>query len=184
MPRNSTRTQRSETGHQERVNTWGGFYKLEHPLQDAESVGLSREWLHFQYSKYLRTNYFPFFIRPLRFEVFPERSGQCFMASNRFLVPFRFQDSEDLPVNVAPLRENLKKRRFHRKKWQQYQGRAFSNRKTALLNSSWRLIFPPSQCEGFARDARFRFTYLYVFQGLSTFFANPTQNVLNIWKSV
>ena len=102
------------------------------------------------------------------------------MASNRFLVPFRFQDSEELPVNVAPLRENLKKRRFHRKKWQQYEGRAFSNRKTALLNSSWRLIFLPSQCEGFARDARFRFTYLYVFQGLSGFFANPTQNVLNI----
>ena len=63
------------------------------------------------------------------------------MASNRFLVPFRFQDSEELPVNVAPLRENLKKRRFHRKKWQQYEWRAFSNRKTALLNSSWRLIF-------------------------------------------
>ena len=38
----------------------------------------------------------------------------------------------------------------------------------------------PSQCEGFARDARFRFTYLYVFQGLSAFFANPTQNELNI----
>ena len=102
------------------------------------------------------------------------------MASNRFLVSFRFQDFGELPVNVAPLRENLKKRRFHRKKWQQYEGRAFSNRKTALLNSSWRLIFLPSQCEGFARDARFRFTYLYVFQGLSTFFANPTQNVLNI----
>ena len=102
------------------------------------------------------------------------------MASNRFLVPFRFQDSEDLPVNVDPLRENLKKRCFHRKKCQQYGGRAFSNRKTALLNSSWRLIFLPSQCEGFARDARFRFTYLYVFQGLSTFFANPTQNELNI----
>lgn len=111
-------------------------------LERAESVGLSGEWLHFQYSKSLRTNYFPFFIRPLCFEVFPERSGQCFMASNRFLVPFRFQDSEDLPVNVAPLRENLKKRRFHRKKWQQHEGRAFSNRKTALLNSSWRLIFP------------------------------------------
>ena len=42
------------------------------------------------------------------------------------------------------------------------------------------LDFLPSHCEGFARDARFRFTYLYVFQGLSTFFANPTQNVLNI----
>ena len=102
------------------------------------------------------------------------------MASNRFLVPFRFQDSEELPVNVAPLRENLKKHRFHRKKWQQHEGRAFSNRKTALLNSSWRWIFLPSQCEGFARDALFRFTYLYVFQGVSTFFANPTQNVLNI----
>ena len=102
------------------------------------------------------------------------------MASNCFLVPFRFQDSEELPVNVAPLREKLKKRRFHRKKWQQHEGRAFLNRKTALLNSSWRLIFLPSQCEGFARDARFRFTYLYVFQGLSTFFANPTQNELNI----
>ena len=42
------------------------------------------------------------------------------------------------------------------------------------------LDFLPSQCEEFARDARFRFTYLYVFQGLSAFFANPTQNVLNI----
>ena len=149
-------------------------------MKDAESVGLSGEWLHFQYSKSLRTNYFPFFIRPLRFEVFSERSGQCFMASNRFLVSFRFQDFGELPVNVVPLREKLKKHRFHRKKWQQYEGRAFSNRKTALLNSSWRLIFLPSQCEGFARDARFRFTYLYVFQGLSAFFANPTQNALNI----
>ena len=46
------------------------------------------------------------------------------------------------------------------------------------------LDFLPSQCEGFARDARFRFTYLYVFQGLSAFFANPTQNALNVWKSV
>lgn len=46
------------------------------------------------------------------------------------------------------------------------------------------LDFPPSQCEGFARDARFRFTYLYVFQGVSAFFANPTQNALNVWKSV
>ena len=112
-------------------------------LEGAESVGLFGEGLHFQYSKITKNELFPyFFIWPLRFEVFPERSGQCFMASNRFLVPFRFQDSEDLPVNVAPLRENLKKHRFHRKKWQQYEGRAFSNRKTALLNSSWRLIFP------------------------------------------
>lgn len=102
------------------------------------------------------------------------------MASNRFLVPFRFQDSEELPVDVVSFGKNLKKYRFHRKKWQQHEGRAFSNRKTALLNSSWRWIFLPSQCEGFARDARFRFTYLYVFQGLSAFFANPTQNELNI----
>lgn len=83
-----------------------------------------------------------FFIWPLRFEVFPERSGQCFMASNRFLVPFRFQDFGELPVNVAPLRENLKKRRFHRKKWQQYEGRAFTNRKTALLNLLGAWFFP------------------------------------------
>ena len=63
------------------------------------------------------------------------------MASNRFLVSFRFQDFGELPVNVVPLREKLKKHRFHRKKWQQHEGRAFLNRKTALLNSSWRLIF-------------------------------------------
>lgn len=42
------------------------------------------------------------------------------------------------------------------------------------------LDFLPSQCEGFARDARFRLTYLYVFQGLSAFFANPTQNALSV----
>ena len=105
------------------------------------------------------------------------------MASNRFLVPFRFQDSEELPVNVVPLREKLKKHRFHRKKWQQHEGRAFLNRKTALLNSSWRLIFSLPNVKD-SRDARFRFTYLYVFQGVSAFFANPTQNALNVWKSV
>ena len=38
MPRNSTRTQRSETGHQERVNTWGGFYKLRDKERSKESV--------------------------------------------------------------------------------------------------------------------------------------------------
>ena len=33
-------------------NAWTleGGYKLEHPLKDAESVGLSGEGLHFQYS--------------------------------------------------------------------------------------------------------------------------------------
>ena len=61
MPRNSTRTQRSETGHQERVNTWGGFYKLEHPLKDAESAGLFGEELHFQYSKITKNELFPYF---------------------------------------------------------------------------------------------------------------------------
>lgn len=78
MPRNSTRTQRSETGHQERVNTWGGFYKLEHPLKDAESVGLSGEWLHFQYSKSLRTNYFPFFHTTASFWGFPRTKRSVF----------------------------------------------------------------------------------------------------------
>ena len=38
MPRNSTRTQRSETGHQERVNTWGVFYKLRDKERSKESV--------------------------------------------------------------------------------------------------------------------------------------------------
>ena len=78
MPRNSTRTQRSETGHQERVNTWGGFYKLEHPLKDAESVGLSGEWLHFQYSKSLRTNYFPIFHTTASFWGFPRTKRSVF----------------------------------------------------------------------------------------------------------
>ena len=78
MPRNSTRTQRSETGHQERVSTWGGFYKLEQPLKDAESVGLSGEWLHFQYSKSLRTNYFPIFHTTASFWGFPRTKRSVF----------------------------------------------------------------------------------------------------------
>ena len=79
MPRNSTRTQRSETGHQERVNTWGVFYKLRvenvstflwtfllpwvirTPLERCWERRTLRRGLHFQYSKSLRTNYFPIF---------------------------------------------------------------------------------------------------------------------------
>lgn len=102
------------------------------------------------------------------------------MASNRFLIPFRFQDSEDLPVNVAPLRENLKKTLFSSEEMTTIRGESVFKPTNRPFEFFLVLDFPPSQCEGLARDARFRFTYLYVFQGLSTFFANPTQNVLNI----
>ena len=40
---------------------WNGAPRTREHLKDAESVGLSGEWLHFQYSKSLRTNYFPIF---------------------------------------------------------------------------------------------------------------------------
>ena len=68
MPRNSTRTQRSETGHQERVNTW----KMLRAWDSPES-GYT-----FSTLKSLRTNYFPFFHTTASFWGFPRTKRSVF----------------------------------------------------------------------------------------------------------